>query len=71
MLSSGVLAMTEHHCTLGAYRGQKDEKEWGGIPIVILVGDDYQLPSIDFGEIHIFDSSSKKVLSLLQVNPFF
>ena len=25
---------------------------WGGIPIVILVGDDYQLPSIYFGAIY-------------------
>jgi hypothetical protein len=60
MLSSGVLAIMEHHCRLGAYRGQKDEEEWGGIPIVILVGDDYQLLLIDFGAIHVFDSSSKK-----------
>ena len=27
---------------------------------MILGGDFYQLPSIDFGAIHIFDSSSKK-----------
>jgi GTPase SAR1 family protein len=60
MLSSAVLAMMEHHCKLGAYRGQKCDQEWGGIPIVLLVGDDYQLPSIDCGAIHIFDSSLKK-----------
>jgi hypothetical protein len=60
MLSSAVLAMMEHHCKLGAYLGQKCDQEWGGIPIVILVGDDYQLPSIDIGAIHIFDSSTKK-----------
>jgi hypothetical protein len=36
------------------------KSKWEGILIVILVGDDYQLPSIDFGVIHIFDSSSKK-----------
>jgi ATP-dependent exoDNAse (exonuclease V) alpha subunit len=60
MLSSAVLAMMEHHCKLGAYRGQKCDQTWGGIPIVILVGDDYQLPSIDYGAIHIFDSSVKK-----------
>ncbi len=60
MLSSAVLAMMEHHCKLGAYRGQKCDQEWGGIPVVILVGDDYQLPSIDFGAIHIFDSSKRK-----------
>jgi hypothetical protein len=60
MLSSAALAMMEHHCKLGAYRGQKCDQEWGGIPIVILVGDDYQLPSIDIRAIHIFDSSTKK-----------
>ncbi len=60
MLSSAVLAMMEHHCKLGAYRGQKCDQKWGGVPIVILVGDDYQLPSVDFGAIHIFDSSTKK-----------
>jgi hypothetical protein len=52
--------MMEHHCKLGAYHGQKCDQEWGGTPIVILVGDDYQLPSVDFGAIHIFDSPTKK-----------
>jgi hypothetical protein len=55
-LSSAVLAMMEHHCKLRAYHGRKCDQEWGGI----LVGDDYQLPSVDSGAIHIFDSSTKK-----------
>jgi hypothetical protein len=29
MLSSAVLAMMEHHCKLGAYRGQKCDKKNG------------------------------------------
>jgi AAA domain len=29
--------------------GGQTQKDWGGIPIVILVGDDYQLPSIGLG----------------------
>ncbi len=36
-----------------AHKGTNTNKEWGGIPIVILVGDDYQLPSIDPGAFYV------------------
>jgi hypothetical protein len=71
MLSSAVLAMMEHHSKVGAYRGQKCDQEWGGIPIVILVGDDYQLPSIDSGAIHIFDSGLKKTFATIAGESIF
>jgi hypothetical protein len=49
MLSSANLAIAEAHTRNSAYRGQKQNKMWGGVPIVILVGDDYQLPSVETG----------------------
>jgi hypothetical protein len=63
--------MMEHHYKLGAYRGPKDDQEWRGIPIAIHVGDDYQLPSIDFGAIHIFYSTSKQSFITVAGESFF
>ena len=60
MISSGILAMMEQRARLGAYRGQRSDQPWGGIPIIIMVGDDFQLPSVDPGSIHLFDKSISK-----------
>jgi GTPase SAR1 family protein len=62
MVSSGNLAMMEYHSRFGAYRGQHQNQLWGGIPLIIMVGDDFQLPSIDKGMIHIFDNYSPKTI---------
>ena len=60
MISSGILAMMEQQARLGAYSGQRSDQPWGGIPIIIMVGDDFQLPSVDPGSIHLFDKSISK-----------
>ena len=60
MISSGVLVMMEYRARLGAYKGQHSDQSWGGIPIVIMVGDDFQLPSVDPGAIHVYDHSTSK-----------
>jgi hypothetical protein len=48
MLSSRVLAAAERNLRQTVYNGQNSQEIWGGIPAVILFGDDYQLwPVID------------------------
>ena len=46
MISSGLLAAAERnvrHCVFG----QKNQRElWGGVPVVLVFGDDYQLPPV-------------------------
>jgi hypothetical protein len=53
MLSAELLGMMEYYAKMTAHKGTNKDKEWGGIPIVILVGDDYQLPSIDPGAFYV------------------
>ena len=48
-LSSFVLGTMENYCRQAAFKGTQSHLSWGGLPIVILVGDDYQLPAIDEG----------------------
>ena len=43
MLSSKVLAAAERNVRKTVYNGQNSQEIWGGIPAVILFGDDYQL----------------------------
>ena len=49
MLSSFVLGTMENYCRQAAFKGTQSHLSWGGLPIVILVGDGYQLPAIDEG----------------------
>jgi hypothetical protein len=56
IISSSVLLQMELHCRHGAYHGQKSDLLWGGIPLVILVGDDYQLPSVEPGMLYCCDT---------------
>jgi hypothetical protein len=61
MISSGNLCMMEYHSTFGAYWGQKSNQLWGGgIPLIIIVEDDFQLPSVEKGMLHIFDKYAKQ-----------
>jgi hypothetical protein len=53
VMSAALLGMMEHCAKMTAHKGTNTHKEWGGIPVVILVGDDYQLPSIDLGASHV------------------
>jgi hypothetical protein len=43
MLSSKVLGAAERNIRTTVYNGQNSQEIWGGIPVVILFGDDYQL----------------------------
>ena len=52
MLSSKVLGAAERNIRKTVYNGQNSQEIWGGIPVVIMLGDDYQLwPVIDEGAI--------------------
>ena len=45
--SSKVLAAAERNTRECIYRGQNSSEIWGGLPVVLLFGDDYQLMPVD------------------------
>lgn len=47
MLNSHVTFGAEEHVRVCAYNGHNSNERWGGVPVVLLFGDDYQLPPID------------------------
>ncbi len=62
MLSSKVLAVAERNVWHSVYKGQNSAEIWGGVPVVLLFGDDYQLfPVIKEGAIQGY---SKKKLKM-------
>jgi hypothetical protein len=65
MLSSKVLGAAERNIRQTVYNGQNSQEIWGGIPAVILFGDDYQLwPVIEDGAIQgYFKSTSMAPLA--------
>ena len=59
MLSALLLGTMEDYCRQAAFKGTNKDLRWGGLPMVILVGDDYQLPSIDEGAFHCFGQTTR------------
>ena len=52
MLSSKVFGAAERNIRTAVYNGQNSQEVWGGVPVVLLFGDDYQLwPVIEEGAI--------------------
>jgi hypothetical protein len=43
MISSKVLAAAERNVRHSVYKGQNSGEIWGGVPVVLLFGDEYQL----------------------------
>jgi hypothetical protein len=61
MLSSIILAVTERNVRKCAFKGQNSKEIWGGVPVVLLFGDDYQLfPVIDEGAIQGYSRMNDK-----------
>ena len=60
MISALLLGTMEDYCRQAAFKGTKRNQSWGGLPIVILVGDDYQLPSIDQGAFYCLEKRTKR-----------
>ena len=52
MISSEVLAAMEYRARHCGNIGRCSNQDWGNIPIILLVGDDYQLPSVKDGMFH-------------------
>lgn len=53
MISSKVLAASERNTRECIYNGQNSTELWGGLPVVLLFGDDYQLMPVNKdGAIH-------------------
>ena len=46
MVSSAVLAASERNIRRNIYGCQNRNEYWGGLPVVILFGDDYQFPPV-------------------------
>ncbi len=62
MLSSKVLAAAERNVRHSVYNGQNGGEIWGGVPVVLLFGDDYQLfPVINEGAIQRYSKKKLKV----------
>ena len=49
MLSSEILGACDRNLKQTLYDGVCDNHDFGGIPIVLLLGDDYQLPPVVIG----------------------
>jgi hypothetical protein len=57
MVSQRVLGSAEMNIRSTAHGGGHDNEDWGGIPVVILFGDDFQLtPPCEEGAIDAFDN---------------
>ena len=57
MLNSNLLAATERNIRHCVYGQQNQNEKWGGIPVVIVFGDDYQLfPVIETGAIEGYNN---------------
>ena len=54
MISAYVLGTMEQYSRQAAFHGKNTNQSWGGIPIIIAIGDDYQLPSIEEGSFFCF-----------------
>ena len=59
MVEADKLGCVAHYMRECGHGGHTN-KEWGGIPIVILVGDDYQIPPIGFGAFYALDGITFK-----------
>jgi len=62
MMSSKILAVAERNVRECAFNGQNSKEIWGGVPVVLLFGDDYQLfPVIDEGAIQGYSKMNDKL----------
>lgn len=46
MIQSKVICCAERNLRQTAFGGQNSKEYWGGLPVVLLFGDDYQLPPV-------------------------
>ena len=60
MISTELLGTASQLTAETIFDGHNAQHDWGGLPVLVLVGDDYQLPSVGPGAFSIFDISKKK-----------
>jgi hypothetical protein len=60
MLTADVVGAAERNTSKSAHGGTHDDEDWGGVPVVIFVGDDYQLPPPTNKEKGAFDLMGSK-----------
>ena len=61
MVLALLLGTMEAYCRQAAFKEICNDLSWGGLPMVILVGDDYQLPSIDDGAFYCFGKTASQI----------
>ena len=59
MVPALLLGTMEDYCRQAAFKGTKTHLSWGRLPMVILVGDDYQLPPIDEGAFYCLGKTTR------------
>ena len=62
MISQNVLGAAEMNISNTAHNFGHESEDWGGIPVVVIFGDDYQLPSIEPGAIDCFSTSKNETI---------
>ena len=60
MIPALLLGTMEAYCRQAAFQGTKHQLSWGGLPMVILVGDNYQLPPIDEGAFYCLEKRTRR-----------
>ena len=60
MVTCEQLGAAERNVSCTAHGGKHDNENWGGIPFIIMVGDDYQLPPPSKKEIGPFDIMNRR-----------
>ncbi len=63
MTSQIVIDTAEINTRETAHGGGHDSEDWGGIPVVVAFGDDYQLPPPGLGDIHALVNQGGKKMS--------
>lgn len=48
-INSKLMAVAERNCRVGAFNGKNQQEYYGGVPVVIIFGDDCQLPPVAEG----------------------
>ena len=59
MLDAATLGTAKEYMQNWAHKGSNNSHAWGGIPVIILVGDDFQLPPIMPGAFYALQPWSK------------
>ena len=59
MVPALLLGTMESYCRQAAFKGTRRHLEWGELPFIILIGDDYQLPPIEKGAFYCFEIIKK------------